>query len=248
MIRAEWIKLRSLRAPIWSLGVLLGMNVLFGWMIALAQARQWDGTEAWDPVRAGLSGVIVTQIAAAVLGVLAFTSESGSGTIRSSLAAVPRRSRLLAAKALVVAVPVLVVGTVAALLAFLAGQAAIAGQGVPSAGLGDRGALRAIIGAGLYLTAAALAGMAAGVLTRSTAAAVTSVIVGALLVPVFANVMPEAVAKLIIGYWPTAAGLRILATVPDTRMLDPWPGFTVLAVTTAVLLGAAFLTFRRRDT
>ncbi len=244
MIRSEWIKLRSLRSPAWCLIALLAVNVLFGWMIATAQARQWDGVAAWDPVRASLSGVIVTQIAAAVFGVLAFTTE----TIRSSLAAMPRRSRLLAAKTLVVAVAVLLAGLVAALLAFLAGQAAIAARGVPHAGLTDPGAARAIAGAGLYLTAVALIGMAAGVLTRSTAAAVTGVIAGGLLVPVFASAMPEALARFVVGWWPTAAGLRILATTPDRDMLDPWPGFAVLAGTTVVLMVAAFVTFRRRDT
>lgn len=243
MIRSEWIKLRSLRSPAWCLIALLAVNVLFGWMVAMAQARQWDGTESWDPVRASLSGVIVTQIAAAVFGVLAFTTES----IRISLVATPRRARMLAAKALLVGGFVLVTGLVAGLVGFLAGQAAIARENVPSASLGDPGALRAVAGAGLYLAAAALLGLAAGVLTRSTAAAVTSVIVGGLLVPVFANAMPEALARFVIGYWPTAAGLRILATVPDSAMLPPWPGFGILAGTAGALLGAAFLVFQRRD-
>ncbi|GAA2882741.1 ABC transporter permease [Actinoplanes cyaneus] len=243
MIRSEWIKMRSLRSPVWCLITLLGVTVLFGWMIATAQARQWDGAQPWDPVRAGLTGVIVAQIAAAVFGVLAFTTES----LRVTVAAAPRRARMLAAKALLVAGFVLVTGVVAALFAFLAGQAAIAGQGVPHASLGDPGALRAVAGAGLYLSAAGLLGLAAGVLTRSTAAAVTSVIVGGLLVPVFANAMPEVLARFVIGYWPTAAGLRILATTRDPAMLDPWPGFAVLAAATGALLVAAFVTFRRRD-
>lgn len=247
MIRAEWIKLWSLRSPVWCLVALAGIDVLFGWMIATAQARQWDGVERWDPVQVSLTGVLVTQIAAAVLGALAFTTESGSGTIRSTVAAMPRRGRVLAAKALIVAGAVLLVGVVAAVVAFLAGQAAIGGQGVPAATLGDPGAVRAVLGSGLYLTAAALIGMAAGVLTRSTAAAVTGVIVGALLVPVFANAMPEVLARFVIGYWPSAAGLRILSTVPDARMLGPWPGFGILAGTTVVLLAAALVTFRRRD-
>ncbi|WIM93693.1 ABC transporter permease subunit [Actinoplanes oblitus] len=247
MIRAEWIKLRSLRSPRWSLAVLIGLNVLFGWMIATAQARQWTPGQAWDPVRVSLTGVLVTQIAAAVLGALAFTTETGSGTIRASLAAAPRRGRLLAAKALVVAVTVLVAGVLAGLLAFVVGQAALGDQGVPRASLGDPGAVRAVVGAGLYLTAAALLGMAAGVLTRSTTAAVTGVIVAALLVPVFANLMPEALAEFVIGYWPSAAGLRVLATVPDPLLLDPWPGFGILAGTTAALMTAAFVSFRRRD-
>ncbi|MFI1988809.1 ABC transporter permease [Actinoplanes sp. NPDC020271] len=243
MIRSEWIKLRSLRSPVWCLIVLPAVNALFGAMIATAQARQWDGTQAWDPIRASLSGVIVAQIAAAVFGVLAFTTES----LRISLAATPRRARMLAAKALLVTGSMLVTGFVAGLVAFVAGQAAIRGQGVPDASLGDPGALRAVAGTGLYLAAASLIGLAVGVLTRSTAAAVTSVIVGGLLVPVFANAMPEALARFVIGYWPTAAGLRILATVPDPAMLDPWPGFGLLAGATAVLLVAAFSTFRRRD-
>ena len=45
------------------------------------------------------AGLSFGQIAVAVLGTLVITGEYASGQIRSSLAAVPRRGQLLAAKA-----------------------------------------------------------------------------------------------------------------------------------------------------
>jgi ABC-2 type transport system permease protein len=69
-----------------------------------------------------------------VLGVLVITSEYGTGMIRVSLAAVPRRSRFLAAKAVVFTAVILTAGPVMALTAFLLGQALI-GSHAPHASL-----------------------------------------------------------------------------------------------------------------
>jgi len=46
-----------------------------------------------------LAGLALGQLVLAVLGVLVVTSEYSSGTIRATLAAIPRRPLLLAAKA-----------------------------------------------------------------------------------------------------------------------------------------------------
>ena len=70
-----------------------------------------------------------------MLGVLAISSEYSSGMIRTSLIAVPKRGRVLAAKSLVFAGVTLVVGEVTTFVAFFAGQALISGH-APHAALG----------------------------------------------------------------------------------------------------------------
>lgn len=51
----------------------------------------------WDPTSVSLSGLALVQLAIGVLGVLVITSEYSTGSMQTSLAAVPRRgSRLVA--------------------------------------------------------------------------------------------------------------------------------------------------------
>jgi ABC-2 type transport system permease protein len=245
-LRSEWIKSWSVRSPAVLLVVLIVSTGAFAGLFALARARQWDGGP-FDPVQVSLSGILMTQVAAGALGLLAVTSETQTGLLRITLAAVPRRGRVLAAKALTVAVTALAAGTAGAFSAITAARPVLAGQGVPAAALGDPGTFRAVFGAALYLTAAALIGLSLGVITRSAAGGLTILIGGLLIVPIFVNGLPEALARWVMKFWPSTAGLRIISTTPDANLLDPLPGFAVLAGCTAILLATAFLTLRRRD-
>ncbi|HWS34568.1 MAG TPA: hypothetical protein VN408_17740, partial [Actinoplanes sp.] len=225
---------------------LIAVTGVFAGLMAFAQARQWDGG-VFDPAQVSLSGILTAQVVAGALGLLVITSETASGTLRSTLAAVPRRGRVLAAKIVTVSLTVAAAGTAAAFTAFLTARPVLLAQGAPTVPLTGPGVLRAIFGAAFYLTAAALIGLALGVLTRSTAAGL-SILTGALLiVPVFITALPEGLARWTMRYWPSTAGLRMTATVGDPALLPPWAGFAVLATTTAALLAAAFLTLHRRD-
>jgi ABC-2 type transport system permease protein len=246
-LRSEWIKSWSVRSPAVLLVVLIVSTGAFAGLFAFARARQWDGGP-FDPVQTGLSGILMTQVAAGALGLLAVTAETQTGLLRATLAAVPRRGRVLAAKTLTVAVTALAAGTAGAFAALTAARPVLAGQGVPAAALGDPGTFRAVFGAALYLTAAALIGLSLGVITRSAAGGLTLLIGGLLIVPILISALPEAPARWMMTYWPSTAGLRIVSTVPDPHLLDPWPGFAVLAGCTTILLVTAFLTLRHRDT
>src|SRR5229473_115332 len=118
LLLAEWTKIRSVRSTIWSLILLvvltLGFTGLFTWLTIL----QWNKSGASqraqivaDPVSTILgSGLEFGQLTICVLGVLVMSSEYSTGLIRASLLAVPRRLPMLAAKAIVFALLVLVVG------------------------------------------------------------------------------------------------------------------------------------------
>ena len=58
-----------------------------------------------DPTGASLAGVAIASPAIAVLGVLCISSEYSSGMIRTSLIAVPKRGRVLAAKSVTADIP-----------------------------------------------------------------------------------------------------------------------------------------------
>lgn len=253
VVHAEWIKLRSLRSVLWASGTVLalmaGMGALFsyGKAHALAASGTAGDRAAFDPTAASLSGILLAQIAVGVLGVLVVTSEFASGSIRPSLAAVPVRGRLLAAKAVTVTAVALVIGWAGGLAGFLLGQRVIAGQGLAAASLGSGAVARALFGAGLYLGLTALFGLAVGAALRSTAAALTIVTVVMLIAPIFSAALPAAVAHWLAKWWPSMAGLRVATVVPDPAVLGPWAGLGVLAAFGTATLAGAFLVFTRRD-
>jgi ABC-2 type transport system permease protein len=83
--------------------------------------------------------------AAAALGVIAVTNEYASGTIKPTLAAVPRRARLVLGKALALAAAILPVMLGAVLATFFTAQA-ILSTGDVSVSLTAPGAARAVVG------------------------------------------------------------------------------------------------------
>ncbi|MFD6189613.1 MULTISPECIES: ABC transporter permease subunit [unclassified Streptomyces] len=201
----------------------------------------------FDPLATSLKGVVLAQLTLALLGGLAIASEYGSRTIVSTLTAVPRRGRVLVAKAVVVLAIALPTGLLTTLGGFLAGQASLKSSGAPYVALGDPGTWRAVLGGGLFLALSALLGLAAGTMIRSTTATVTTLFVTTLVVPALAPSLPGALADGVAKYWPPSAGGQIVTGYHDPGLLNPWPGFIVMAGCVTVLLAAALFTFRRRD-
>ncbi len=71
-----------------------------------------------------------------MFGALLITGEYSSGTIRTTLAATPRRPILLAAKIGVTAAVTVVFCELLSFVSFFLGQAILSGGGAPSASLG----------------------------------------------------------------------------------------------------------------
>ena len=143
-----------------------------------------------------------------MLGVLVITSEYSTGSIQTSLAAVPRRGRFLAAKATVLTAVSLITGEATALTVFLLGQALISGQ-APTAAFGQPGVLRAVLGSGLYLAALGLLGVALGTLLRHPAAAIGVLVAVVLVLPGIAAALPARIESNVEEYWPTMAGAQV---------------------------------------
>ena len=99
VVRAELIKLRSLRSTKWTmLAVVAGSLVVTFLATHNVQRQGGEGFHGFDPTNMSLTGLALGSLAIGVLGVLAITGEYGSGTIRASLAATPRRPLFLAGK------------------------------------------------------------------------------------------------------------------------------------------------------
>jgi ABC-2 type transport system permease protein len=177
-IRSEWTKLSTLRATRVQLALAVVLSPALSALAALIVGLTHDDWRPADlaefePISFSFVGLLVGAIVFAVLGVRAVTAEYGSGMIRLSLTATPRRERLLAAKAAVVALVTLIAGTVMTVAMFLLAQAILSGYDVKSASLGDAGALRAVLATSVLSPLMPLFALSLGFMLRSTAAAIT---------------------------------------------------------------------------
>src|SRR6266571_6237947 len=134
--RMEWIKLRSLRSTWWTLAITVAGATAMAILIGTNTKNA-----AGDLTNNALAGMVPGLLLAGVLGVLTMTSEYTSGMIRATLAAIPRRPAVLAAKAAVFGAVTLAVGEAAAFVSFLAGGATL-GHGISAPTLGQPGVLR----------------------------------------------------------------------------------------------------------
>jgi ABC-2 type transport system permease protein len=251
---SEWTKTRSVRSTVASLGLLvvltLGFTTLFTWLTV----NQWTKADpsqraqiVADPISTILgSRFQLSQLTVCVLGVLVIASEYATGMIRASLLAVPRRVPMLAAKSVVFAVLVFVIGELVAFPSFFTGAAILHSKA--QVALSDPGVLRAVVGSGLYLAVLSLFALAIGALLRHTAAGITGVIGFVLVLAPLAQLLPGSVGKHVHAYLPSEAG-RLIAQAHQGPhdLLTPWQGFGVFCLWTAVLLGAAAYLLQRRD-
>ena len=99
VLRSESGKLWSLRATWWCTAGYLLLVAGGGWLAATGADWTPDSTA---PVSAASTGFVPGSFVLVVLGALAVTSDLGSGMSVASLTAVPRRTRLLLAKTIVV--------------------------------------------------------------------------------------------------------------------------------------------------
>jgi ABC-2 type transport system permease protein len=240
--RMEWIKLRSLRSTWWVLALTVAGAV---GIAAAAGANTTDG--AADVTNNLLAGIALGLLLVGVLGVLAVTGEYSSGTIRATLAAVPDRPLVLAAKAAVFGVVALAAGEAAALIAFAAGRAALPAS-VPAPTLGQPGVLRAVLLGGAGYCLIGLLGVGLGAMLRHTPAAIAVLVGGVyLLAQLGAGFATWAMAWLPVAI--VANSLSVVRPAGDgpVRFLSPWAGLAVLCLYAAAALAAGAFLLARRD-
>lgn len=248
-VRAEWTKLWSVNSTAICLLILFAVAVGLGVFLAGASLGSDDPmmvTAREDPIGTSLSGIGTSQFVLVVLGVLIISSEYGTGSIRASLIATPRRLTFLAAKGLVLAGVALAAGLVVSFTSFFAGQAILAREGY-GASLGDPHALRMVIGGGLFLMASAMFGFAMGALLRATASGIAAAVAGLLVVPQLAALLPGRVGELVQTYVTTNAGSSLIRTTQAAGELGPWTGYLVFTLWWAVPLLIAAVLMQRRD-
>jgi hypothetical protein len=253
VLSSEWAKLWSLRSTWITLGLGLLFLVAFGVIAAshyksnLDSGRHMDGDFASaTAVSLSLFGTNFAQLALGVLGVLVTAGEYSTGMIRSTLAAVPRRLPVLWSKAALYGVVVLVVGTAGAFVTFQIGSGIV--SGTPAAmSLSHAGVVRALFGAGLYLSLVGVIGAALGMLLRSVAGGISVLVASLMLIPGLVTLLPSSWQDNISPYLPSNAGESMYALTHDATSLSPGAGLWVFLGWTALALAGAAYRLVRSD-
>jgi ABC-2 type transport system permease protein len=240
--RMEWIKLRSLRSTWW----VLTATVAGAIGIAVAVGVNTRDAAA-DLTNNALAGISLGLLLIGVLGVLVMTGEHSSGMIRATLAAIPNRPLVLAAKAAVFGVVALAAGEAAGFIAFFAGTATLPG-GIQGPALGQPGVLRAVVLGGAGFCLVGLIGLGLGAIIRHTPAAIAVLVGGVYVVAQFVAVLTHS----LMGYLPIAIVANSLTAVQpmsddQVRFLSPWAGLGMLCLYAAATLGAGAWLLARRD-
>lgn len=243
-VRAEWTKLATLRSTKWALAVTVVGTVLVSFLSTNGARHQSAGFyQHFDPTNQALAGLAIGSLVIGILGVLSMTGEYGSGTIRSSLSAQPRRAVFFGAKAAVFAAFALVVGTVMTFVAFFVGQAVLSG-GAPTAMLSDPGVLRALLESAAYLALLALFGLGIGAIIRHSAGAIATFVGCTLLLPV---ILHEVAGNPNRFLPETIYANSVAAVVPQTDALTSTEGFLLMVAYALLALFVGGAVLNRRD-
>ncbi|WP_208320627.1 ABC transporter permease subunit [Actinomyces sp. ZJ308] len=252
-IRAEWIKIWTLRSTWITSFIAIALTVLFGVGVAVGYAHT-AGKEA-EAAHMITSGTSFGQIAVAVLGALIITGEYASGQIRSSLAATPRRGRLFAAKALVISSWAFVVGALSMLLTWTISTPFMNGHHIA---LNDWHYLGYFWGVGLSYAGISFIALGLGYILRSTAGTITAIMTLLYVIDIPLTVMSDRWdwAITLQGLEPTITILAIQDPFairqswgyPGTvAFLEQWQALLVFSAWVLLPLTAGWILFSKRD-
>jgi len=245
VVRAELTKMRTLRSTLWTL-LVTAVGTLAVTVLSTESVRHHGRGfyQGFDPTNQALTGLALATLAIGVFGVLSVTGEYGTGTIRSSLAAAPRRPLLLIGKVLVVGAVALVLGEVLTNASFWIGQAVLSSGGAPTASLGQPGVLRAVALSGAFLALLGLLGLGLGVIIRHTAGAMAAFVGVTFLLPVLLQHVPGTPSR----YTPIGIlANSVSAVVPQSGQVSAPVGFVLMVLYCSVVLGLAAALIARRD-
>ncbi|MFK8849149.1 ABC transporter permease subunit [Streptomyces sp. Ac-502] len=244
-LTSEWTKIRSVRSTMWTLGVLVLLNVGLGLLMSVFLAGP---TREVDPVLGfAWFGLLLGTLCVIPLGVLVIASEYGTGMIRTTFTACPSRVRVLTAKAIVLFALTFVVTTVSNALVAVAHAGMLNGP----APTGDQW-LRATVGSGLFVALLGLLSLAVGTLLRHSAGAI-SAMTGLVLLPMLLAVFmigsdslrPFATKLIEYSVPNNLAALYDQPFMPEGP--SGWQPLLVLLGVTALVLGSAYAALEKRD-
>ena len=217
-----------------------------------------------DPLQVTFYGTLFGLIAVIALGAVFVTGEYRRGMIRTTLAASPRRGRVLAAKAIVIGSVTFAAGLAGTAVAFPFVVRKLHALGWsqpvwPAWPLAGQAGVRVVVGTAALTAVTALLALAAGTVLRRSAGAITAVI-GLVVFPlVLAVILPTGPADWLLRFTPAAAFSLQTSTLRYPQVttgcipyhgcypLAPWTGFAVMCAWAVLALAVAAFLLRRRD-
>jgi ABC-2 type transport system permease protein len=239
VLRSEWIKARSLRSTWW-----LGGSAIVSMALVTAFWTVPNPAPSESNVLDALSaGFFACQILVLLLGAIISTADYENHAISVFIAAVPRRTPIVLAKALLAAIMGLAVTGFATLLSFGA-SVALHGGG---ASLADLDVLRILGDLTVYGACITVIASAAGLVFRSTIATFGATLAFLYLVPGVFALVPLDAFRIINDTFPSNAATNFFATNIDPSRLDPLAGVIANLAWTAAWVVFAVLWVKRRN-
>lgn len=237
VVLGEWIKFRSVRSAWVTLlsagAATVAFGMIFSALVDSDQPAPGPAALLSNPVDLALGGVGLAEMIIGVLGVMFVAGEYSTGLIRTSFAAVGRRSKVISAKVAVLGSASFVVSGLAATAAIAAGQAVYSGTEatIPLIDAAD-----VIFGTAYYLTGIALMGLALGFILRSTAGGIATLVGGVFIGPNLLNLLPDSITDVFLRFLPSEAGSAIMTQVSNPDLLSRSGGYAVFTAWVAGLL------------
>jgi ABC-2 type transport system permease protein len=248
--RAEIVKILTLRSTAITLGLTVVASLLVTGLVTNGALHHGPGFYmGFDPTQAALTGMIAVALSGGVFGALLITGEYSSGTIRTTLAATPKRTLLLATKMGITAVLTVVFCDLLSFVSFFLGEAILSSGGAPSANLGSPGAARAVVMTGLFIALIALMSFGFGLIFRSTAAAIAAFAGVVFVLPLVMNGISHPAVRYLPSNILTNSIMATVGPGPGAinSPLSPAVGLFLMALYAAIALAAGAVLFTRRD-
>jgi len=234
-------ELRKMRSTRTNLGLLGGMvalillTVLLGGLVSTpADLARYDNQHGL------LSAGTAAALFAALIGVMAMTSEFRHGTIRPTFVFTPRRSRVLAAKVIASLLMGILFGLAAIALSFGIGYTVLTARDIPLR-LDTNHVVWLFVGTPLITAAWAAIGVGLGALVRNQVFAVIGLIVWAMVIDnLLVNLVPR-----IGGYTPGGSSAALVADPADYVLSAPAGALVLVAYVIALVAAGALLVARR---
>jgi ABC-2 type transport system permease protein len=248
VLRSEWIKLYSLRSStvllLSTVTAMVGIALLGAWGTVMAAEEGKPSPEAVIQTLPA-AGLTFAQMVIGALAALLISSEYGTGMIRSTMIAVPRRTPAVAAKALLIAAVAYLVGTISASISYFLIQPVLAEKDFDFELSAD--VLGSVLRAGLYLSLVAVMGLGLAALLRHSAGSIVTLTALLLVLPTALSMIPGDFASDLAQYLPSNAGNQLTAIEIADGALTQLQGGLVMAAWALTPFIASLIVTKHRD-
>jgi ABC-2 type transport system permease protein len=261
LVAAEWLKFRSLRSTFAILAATTAVAFFLAYGSAKQTASGWPGIGGWmrrdlQPAHDAFfpPGFYAVMIVIGTVGAQCIVSEHASGLIRTTLIAVPRRSRVMLAKAAVLAAALTVVGVLVTAGCWQITLTEYSNR-ITGYGWTTPATARVFVATVLLFPLVGLLGLAIGTVIRHTAVCIFAMMVAFWVMPVGVSGVDDVLGTHIFGHLADVLpenGWLLLTTTGSMKgivgghpsIAEAWISYAAWALAAIAII---ILTPRQRD-